>query len=79
MKLTTARKAIYACIAAVVLFAIPMVIVRKPVWFILVILALAAELIISFMYLRCPHCGRHLDRTGMRSDITHCPFCGREL
>ena len=36
-------------------------------------------MVLFFVYIRCPHCGRHLDRTGMRTDIRICPFCGKDL
>ena len=79
MKLNTARNAVYACMAAVVLFGIIAALVQTPICFVLLILALIAEFVFFFGFIRCPHCGRFLDRTGMRGDVTHCPFCGREL
>ena len=79
MKLKTARTVIYACIAAVIIMGIMAGITMHWIMFVLTGLVLLAELVIFFIFLRCPHCGRHLDRVGMRSDITHCPFCGKEL
>ncbi len=79
MKLSTARTAVYACMAAVVVTGLITALVQTPVCFILLILALTAELVFFFGWIRCPHCGRHLDRTGMNSEITHCPFCGEPL
>ena len=79
MKLKTARATIYACIAAIFLFGMIAVITMHWSWIVLTGLALLVELIVFYFFLRCPHCGRHLDRVGMRSDITHCPFCGKEL
>ncbi len=79
MKLTTARMAVYACMAAVILLALITAFIQTPVCFILLILALIAEMVFFFGFLRCTHCGSHLDRPGMRSDITHCPFCGKPL
>lgn len=79
MKHKTARTIIYACMVAVILFGMLAGITMHWILFVLTGLALLAELIVFFIFLRCPHCGRHLDRVGMRSDITHCPFCGKEL
>ena len=79
MKLKTARTVIYACLAVAILFAMMAGITMYWTWFVLMGLALLGELIVFFAFLRCPHCGRFLDRIGMRSNITHCPFCGKEL
>ena len=79
MKLSTARKAIYVCLAAVILFGIIGAFTLSKFWLILAGLALLIEFVLFYVFLRCPHCGKHLDRTGMRTDITHCPFCGKEL
>ena len=79
MKLSTARTAVYVCLGAAVLLAIPAALTAKPLFLGLMLAAVAAEIIIFFIYIRCPHCGRHLDRTGMRDDIKICPFCGKPL
>ena len=79
MKLDTARTAVYVCLGAAVLLAFPAALTAKPLFLGLLVAAVAAEIIIFFVYIRCPHCGRHLDRTGMRDDIKICPFCGKPL
>ena len=79
MKLGTARTAVYISTTAAVVLAMIAALVRTPVCFVLMILALTAELVFFIGFIRCPHCGRHLDRVGMRGDVTHCPFCGKAL
>ena len=79
MKLKTARIAIWSCMAAVVLFGLLLIVTQSKLMFALLMLALAGELILFFVFIRCPHCGRHLDRTGLYSSATHCPFCGKPL
>lgn len=79
MKLSKTRTAIYISLGAAILFGIIGAVTLARIWFILAGLALLVEFVFSFGFLRCPHCGKHLDRTGMRTDITHCPFCGKEL
>ena len=79
MKLKTARIAVYACMGAVVLTALLYAATRSNVFIILAFLSLIAEVAIFFLFVRCPHCGRFLDRTGLRSDAERCPFCGKPL
>ena len=78
MKLSTARIAVYGCMGATVLFGL-IAMSGSGLFMGLMLAAVTAEIIIFFVYIRCPHCGRHLDRTGMRDDIRICPFCGKEL
>lgn len=79
MKLSKARAVVWACMAAVVVFGFMAALSIHWVFFVLIGLALAAEITFFAAFIRCPHCGKHLDRTGMRSDITHCPFCGENI
>ena len=79
MKLKTARKAGYICLAAVIVIALLAVAMPGPITFILLILAVAAECTVFGLFIRCPRCEKHLDRVGMRSDLAHCPFCGKDL
>ncbi|MBQ7064534.1 MAG: hypothetical protein IJM90_06575 [Firmicutes bacterium] len=79
MKLGTARIVVWCLMALVVFLGIIALVVQKPITYILMILALAAELIMFFGFIRCPHCGRHLDRAGMNAEIEFCPFCGESL
>ncbi len=79
MKLSTARTAVYVCLGVAVLLAIPAALTAKPLFLGLMLAAVAAEIIIFFIYIRCPHCGRHLDITVMRDDTKLCPFCRKPL
>ena len=79
MKLRTARRVVRSMMAATVLFGVIAVVSQSPVAYVLMGLALATELIVFFTFIRCPHCGRHLDRAGMNSEIEYCPFCGESL
>ena len=79
MKLGNARIGVWISTGAVFLCAF-LYMLTKSGWFILLTLtALVVELIIFFVFVRCPHCGRFLDRAGMNIDATHCPFCGKLL
>ena len=79
MKLSKARNIIWGIMAAVVMFGIMSLCTQSPIMYILMFLALVAELIVFCRFIRCPHCGHHLDRAGMNVDIEFCPFCGKEL
>ncbi len=79
MKLGTARIVVWSLMAATVLFGVVAGVSLSPLAFVLMGLALAAELIVFFSFIKCPHCGRHLDRAGMNSGIEYCPFCGEFL
>ena len=79
MKLGTARILVWSIMAAVVLFGIIALATQSPIAYILMGIALVAELIVFFVFIKCPHCGHHLDRAGMNSEIEYCPFCGRSL
>ena len=79
MKLGTARIVVWSMMAATVMFGLIGIVSQSPAAYVLMGLALAAELIVFFSFLKCPHCGRHLDRTGMNSEIEYCPFCGEYL
>ena len=79
MKLKTARKAIYACMGVALFCVMIYVISRRDLFIALALAAIIAELILFYLFIRCPHCGRFLDRSGMRFDAVHCPFCGKEL
>ena len=79
MKLGTARVVVWSLMAAVVLFGLIALITQSPIAYVLMGLALAAELIVFFSFIKCPHCGRRLDRAGMNSEIEYCPFCGESL
>ena len=79
MKLRTARILVWSIMAAVVLFGIMALATQSPIAYILMGAALVAELIVFFVFIKCPHCGRHLDRAGMNSEIEYCPFCGKSL
>ncbi|MGO5113709.1 hypothetical protein ACTQ33_01540 [Candidatus Avoscillospira sp. LCP25S3_F1] len=39
------------------------------------VLLLIVAVLIHFMYYRCPHCGRFLDR----STGAYCPYCGKKM
>ena len=79
MKLGTARITVWSLMAAAVLFGLTALLSQSPVAYVLTGLALAAELIVFYAFIKCPHCGRHLDRNGMNSEIEFCPFCGKSL
>ena len=79
MKLRTARILVWSIMAAVVLFGIMALATQSPIAYILMGAALVAELIVFFVFIKCPHCGRHLDRAGMNPEIEYCPFCGEYL
>ena len=79
MKLGTARILVWSIMAAVVLFGIIALATQSPIAYILMGAALVAELIVFFVFIKCPHCGRHLDRAGMNPEIEYCPFCGKSL
>lgn len=79
MKLRTARILVWSIMAAVVLFGIMALATQSPIAYILMGAALVAELIVFFAFIKCPHCGRHLDRAGMNPEIEYCPFCGKSL
>lgn len=79
MKLGTARILVWSIMAAVVLFGIMALATQSPIAYILMGAALVAELIVFFVFIKCPHCGRHLDRAGMNPEIEYCPFCGKSL
>ena len=79
MKLGTARIVVWSLMAAVVLSGAIALASQSPLAYVLMGLALAAELIVFFVFIKCPHCGRHLDRAGMNSEIEYCPFCGESL
>ena len=79
MKLQTARTTVYGCMGAAVFFALIYGATRSTIIVVLSLLALAAEMIVFFGFIRCPHCGEFLDRIGMKSEIKVCPFCGREI
>ena len=79
MKLRTARILVWSIMAAVVLFGIIALATQSPIAYILMGAALVAELIVFFVFIKCPHCGRHLDRAGMNPEIEYCPFCGKSL
>ena len=40
------------------------------------LIVVALNAIFSFKYVRCPHCGSHLDRVVF---INCCPYCGEDL
>ena len=79
MKLGTARIVVWSITAAVVFLGLIAFVTQSPIAYVLMFLALAAELIVFFAFIKCPHCGRHLDRAGMNSEIEYCPFCGESL
>ena len=79
MKLGTARIVVWSMMAAAVLSGLIALFTQSPIAYILMGLALVAELIVFFTFIKCPHCGRHLDRAGMNSEIEYCPFCGKSL
>ena len=79
MKLRTARIVVRSLMAAAVLFGVIAGVSQRPLAFVLMGLALAAELIVFFTFIKCPRCGHHLDRAGMNSEIEYCPFCGESL
>jgi len=79
MKLSTARIVIWGCTAAVVLCGVIAMTKQSLVLFGLMGIALVAELVVFFGFIKCPHCGHHLDRAGMSSEIQFCPFCGQSL
>ena len=79
MKLGTARIVVWSLMAAAVLFGVVAGVSLSLLAFVLMGLALAAELIVFFVFIKCPRCGRHLDRVGMSSEIEYCPFCGESL
>ena len=79
MKLRTARIVVWSTMAATVLFGLISLVSQSPVAYVLMGLALAAELIVFFAFIKCPHCGHHLDRAGMNSEIEYCPFCGESI
>ena len=79
MKLRTARVVVWSIMAAVVLFGIIALAAQSPIVYVLMVVALAAELIVFFTFIKCPHCGHRLDRAGMNSEIEYCPFCGKSL
>lgn len=54
---------------------------RRPV-VVFSLLSVGAVIVITAFYIvlrfwRCPHCGRGLPVRA--TDITHCPYCGKEL
>ena len=79
MKLGTARTVVWSMMAAVVLLGVIALAAQSPIAFVMMGLALAAELIVFFTFIKCPYCGRHLDRAGMNPEIEYCPFCGKSL
>ena len=79
MDLKKARIAVYICLGAVCLSCLLFLMIKKPWCCILALVFLTVEMIFYVVFIRCPHCGRFLDRAGMRFDATHCPFCGKEL
>ena len=79
MKLKTARTAAYCCIALVFVLGLILIFTQSKLVFALMMIGLAAELVIFFGFIRCPHCGAHLDRAGMNGGITFCPYCGKPL
>ena len=79
MKLGTARILVWSLMAAVILTGLIALVTQSLIACALTALALIAEVIVFYVFLKCPHCGHHLDRSGMNPDIEYCPFCGRSL
>lgn len=79
MKLGTARTIVWSLLTAVVIFGIIALITQSAIFIVLTVLAGVAEMIVFFGFIKCPHCGRRLDRVGMKEDLKLCPFCGRSL
>ena len=79
MKLRTARIVVWSLIGMAALFGLTALIAKSSVAVVLMAVTAAIEVIIVFVFVKCPHCGRHLDRAGMKPDIEYCPFCGESL
>ncbi len=79
MKLRTARIVVWSMIGIVALFGLISLITKSAAAVVLTAVTAAAEMIVFFAFVKCPHCGRHLDRAGMKPDIAYCPFCGKPL
>lgn len=50
-------------------------------WLLLVplVICIVAACVISWRYLRCPHCGARLSAGHLSPDRNHCPCCGTAL
>ncbi len=79
MKLSTARYVVWSSLAAVVLFGLIALMTESPVFYVLMVLAVVAEMVVFFGFIKCPHCGHRLDRVGMNPNTEFCPFCGKSL
>lgn len=79
MKLRTARIVVRSMIGIVALFGLIALITKSSVAVVQMAAAAAVEVIVFFAFVKCPHCGRRLDRAGMKPDIAYCPFCGEAL
>ena len=79
MKLKTARRVIWGILAVMILIGFIQLVTNDPIVFIPFGVAFIAELLVFFVFIKCPHCGHHLDRTGMKPDAEFCPFCGGSL
>ena len=79
MKLMTGRIVVWSMIGIVALFGLIALITKSSVAVVLMAAAAAVEVIVFFAFIKCPHCGRRLDRAGMKPDIECCPFCGESL
>ena len=79
MKLSTARKVVWGLYVLIILAAILHIIFRTKISLFLVIAVCIVYFIVRFVYLRCPHCGRVLDRIAMFKSAANCPYCGKEL
>ncbi len=79
MKLRTARIVVRSMIGIVAFFGLIALITKSSAAVVLMVVSAAAEMIVFFAFVKCPHCGRSLDRAGMKPDIAYCPFCGESL
>ena len=84
MKLGTARITVWSLMAAAVLFGLTALLSQSPVAYVLTGLALAAELIVFYAFIKCPHCGSHaMKQVGRCKDyytlgLYECPVCDRK-
>lgn len=79
MKLRTGRIVVRSMIGIVALFGMIARITKSSAAVVLMAAAAAVEVIVFFAFIKCSHCGRRLDRAGMKPDIGYCPFCGESL
>lgn len=74
MKLRTARIVVRSMIGIVALFDLIALITKSSVAVVLMAAAAAVEVTVFFAFIKCPYCGRRLDRAGLRRYRS--PGCG---